>query len=565
MDTLVGRALTRGMLVLLVGALFGPAVHSQVTVPSTAEPGQIERRFAARPTPRSEPLTLPDELEKGRLVPEGARQKRFIVQEIHIAPSTVYDTAALQALAADFPPGSEISVADLYTIADRITAKYGNDGYVLSRAFLPAQKLGDGIAKIGLLEGFVDDVDPEGNDARNILALARARVQATRPFNQRVLERYLLIGNDQPGVSVQSFFRKSETTPGASTLLLRVTEDEGLPVAFSLGIDNRGAETTGPLELDGSLTLSNLTGGYDETRARVVQSVQLEELTFASLSHSQLLTPEGTRLTVDGTFSTSEPGGSVLRSIEQESESFSAKLTLSHPFIRSRSRNLTAHVALGGRNTQSEQLGVVATRDRLRTLEVGFDYDFGDAWGGVNQFNTTVTQGITGLGATTEDNPRASRFDGDPDFMTLAGTVSRQQTLPHGFGLNLAAQGQYASTPLLSSAECGLGGEAFGRAFDSSEIVGDHCLMGSAELTYLVPYRSEHLRFAQAYTFVDGGRVWNRGATPNASLASFGGGVRFGVTKYLTGSVEIAQPLRRDVAAEGDRDPRLFFRLTSRF
>lgn len=551
-----------------VWAVSSIEVRAQVAVPGTAELGQIQQRFETIPEPKSEPLTVPNELDDGRLRPENAETLTFVVDEILIAPSSIYEPQRLRAFMQDISSGDSITVARLYDIADQITALYGNDGYILSRAYLPAQSLASGKVQIGIIEGFVDivEIEPAGADVRGILDRTRENVIQSRPFNNRDLEHYLLIGNDQPGVSVRSFFRKSETVQGASTLLLRIEDSAARPVSGRLGIDNRGAETTGPLELDGSLTFTNLTGYYDQTRLRVVQSLDFEELTFASLNHSQLLNTEGTRLAFDGTYSKSEPGGAVLRSIEQESESFSGTLTLTHPIIRSRSRNLTGRVAIGARNTTSEQLGNTSTRDRLRTAAVGLDYDFGDAQGGVNQITTTVTKGFDTFGATDENNPLASRFDGSTDYVTLEGFASRRQDLPKGFGLTISAQGQYADGPLLSSAECGLGGEAFGRAYDSSEITGDHCLMGSAELNYLIPEQIDLLRYAQLYTFYDGGRVWNRGiSSNNASLASAGGGIRFGLGDHLTGSLEVAKPLTRDVAAEDNRDPRVFFRLTGSF
>lgn len=538
---------------------------AQVAIPGTADPGQIDRRFEERPQPRALPLELPDEIDVGRLAPEGAAETRFIVQRIEIAPSTVYDASALNAYTSDIAVGDEISVAQIYEIADRITALYGNDGYILSRAFLPAQTLGDGVVQIGILEGYVDNVEIEGDDARGIMDRTSEVVMKARPFNNSFLEYYLLIANDQPGVSAQSFFRKSETEAGASTLLLRITANRSKPVGGRIGFDNRGSDTTGPLEIDGSLTFSNLSGFYDRTQLRVVQAIPTSELTFGSITHDQLLSPEGTKLTLSGSYSTSEPGGAILRAIEQESESFSGKLTLTQPIIRSRSENLEVSGAIGFRNTRSEQLGATATRDRIRTVELGLAYDFGDTSGGVNQFTATIVKGIDGLGSTDANNPFASRADGEPDFLLAEFTVSRQQQLPMGFGLNLTAKAQISADPLLSSAECGLGGESFGRAFDSSEVTGDHCLMGGIELTYQVPIEIEGLQFLQLYSFFDGGRVWNKGLSPNAGLASVGGGLRFGLGSRLTGSLEVAQPLGRDVSSSGDRDPRAFFRIGGTF
>ncbi len=64
------------------------------------------------------------------------------------------------------------------------------------------------------------------------------------------------------------------------------------------------------------------------------------------------------------------------------------------------------------------------------------------------------------------------------------------------------------------------------------------------------------------------GATWRK--TPGANeprrqtLASAGFGLRFNLTRAISGYVEAAQPLTRSVSSEGD-DPRAFFSLAMRF
>ena len=118
----------------------------------------------------------------------------------------------------------------------------------------------------------------------------------------------------------------------------------------------------------------------------------------------------------------------------------------------------------------------------------------------------------------------------------------------------IAAAGQYAFDPLLSSEEFGLGGPEFLRAFDPSEQVGDHGLAGRLELQFLVDVGEPFLDVAQLYGFGDVGRIWNRDAAAceveRMTLASAGAGVRFNFTEWLSGGVEVAVPLKGQVQAE---------------
>ncbi|MFH7813357.1 ShlB/FhaC/HecB family hemolysin secretion/activation protein, partial [Acetobacter lovaniensis] len=54
---------------------------------------------------------------------------------------------------------------------------------------------------------------------------------------------------------------------------------------------------------------------------------------------------------------------------------------------------------------------------------------------------------------------------------------------PH-LSLALTSQAQVASRPLLATAEIGVGGPAFGRAYDYAERTGDNGILGGAELRF---------------------------------------------------------------------------------
>jgi hemolysin activation/secretion protein len=100
-------------------------------------------------------------------------------------------------------------------------------------------------------------------------------------------------------------------------------------------------------------------------------------------------------------------------------------------------------------------------------------------------------------------------------------------------------------------------------------VIGDHGLAGRLELQW-TPELGELpvLRGVQLYGYYDLGRVWridgNPGGVPQ-SLASAGGGLRFSLLGGLSGYAEITQPLTLTPAAEGNRDPRFFFSITTQF
>ena len=226
------------------------------------------------------------------------------------------------------------------------------------------------------------------------------------------------------------------------------------------------------------------------------------------------------------------------------------------------------------KNPESWQLGVRSSHDRTRVLRVGADYDYSDQFQGINQIGVEISHGLRIFHYTSDSYMLKSRAGGVVDFTKWTLNLSRTQQLPYNFSFYAAAMGQHSAQSLLSSEECGVGGEQFGRAYDSSEIIGDHCVAASVELRYLPQLDIPYLKYVQLYGFYDIGKTWNinpaAGTDQLDSLASAGFGLRAGVTDYVTGSLEMAAPLTRTVAANsntntGGNSPRVFFRLTGRY
>jgi hemolysin activation/secretion protein len=108
-------------------------------VPPSDQPGRERERFERPPVPLAQPggpaIAVP-----GIEAPPGAAQTMLVLRQIRIEGATVYTSAQLSELYADLI-GHKITLQAVYDVAGRITAKYGGDGYVLSRAIIPVQEL----------------------------------------------------------------------------------------------------------------------------------------------------------------------------------------------------------------------------------------------------------------------------------------------------------------------------------------------------------------------------------------------------------------------------------------
>jgi hemolysin activation/secretion protein len=151
--------------------------------------------------------------------------------------------------------------------------------------------------------------------------------------------------------------------------------------------------------------------------------------------------------------------------------------------------------------------------------------------------------------------------------------ATRVQPISGPFSLEVAFSGQLSADALLASEEFGIGGPNFGRGYDPSEITGDSGAAGRFELQFNDTLAWAVIEDYQLYGFYDVGKVWNRdiqaggGEDKTATLASTGIGARFNGPYDLSGNLEVAFPMTRDVLAQGqDGDnPRLYFGLNKRF
>ena len=141
---------------LIVIAVLGWACSNLVfaqQVPGGAQPGQIERQLQKPPQPRAggDAIVPPTPDQKP---PANADNVRFMLNRVTVDGSTVYKDAELQSAAASFV-GKEVTLTQIYRIAEALTRRYRNDGYILSQVVVPAQNIQNGAVRLQVIEGYV--------------------------------------------------------------------------------------------------------------------------------------------------------------------------------------------------------------------------------------------------------------------------------------------------------------------------------------------------------------------------------------------------------------------------
>ena len=86
----------------------------------------------------------------------------FVLKSVEFDGATLFSEDELLKIFADSLE-HKISIADLQSLVDQVSAKYRDAGYLLSQAFLPEQEIESGQVRIKVSEGFVGELEVLGD------------------------------------------------------------------------------------------------------------------------------------------------------------------------------------------------------------------------------------------------------------------------------------------------------------------------------------------------------------------------------------------------------------------
>lgn len=554
------------------GLAMSHEAHAQIN--SQADAGRVEEQF-------QQDLEIPDlgegvEVQRAIIqnAPANADQIRFTLNNLEIEGVSAYEGSQLDPLYRS-KLGTTISLADVYAIANALTNKYRNEGYILTQVVVPPQTIEGGSVKLRVVEGYIDRVVVEGEDDASALALVTkyaGRINTGGALNLKNLEKYLLLINDLPGVSARSILSPSRTQPGASDLRVIVERN---PFDALLGADNFGSRYLGPVQLTAGASANSFFGNNEQITGQFVTAPfgnNSPELMFGALSYQQPINSLGTKVRAFFSRSHTEPGFDIDQfNVGGRSTSYGAGLE--HPVIRSRTKNLYIRGQFDIRDVNSKSDIDITRKDRVRAVRIGGRYEFLDTalFGiGINSIDIEYAKGLDVFGSSDKGDGDLTRPAGDPQFSKLNFGVQRLQRLTSDLNLLVGVNGQLSNNAQLSSEEFGVGGVNVGRGYDASEIVGDDGYSAKVELQWDEPFETGFsvVEDYEIYGFWDFGKVWNDDSTTtdnDNSLASTGVGVRANLINNIEGGAAIALPLTRNVQTMSDRDPRYYFNISRRF
>ncbi|WP_226499954.1 POTRA domain-containing protein [Pseudomonas sp. MWU16-30322] len=468
-------------------------------------------------------------------------ETRITLKTVQIEGGTIYP---LGELAEIYKPliGHQTSLADLIEATRNITRRYQQDGYLLSYAFLPQQKFDDGVARVVLVEGYVRDIQMQGDVGRvkGLLDKLAAKIQAERPLTRKTFERYTTLMTRIPGVTVQAQVPPPGTTDGATTLVaqasrkpftstLSTTEDNRNGTQALLGVSSNSQTSMGE-----QLTLSGLFPPGDDHEH------------YYRLDYNQFLNSEGTQLSLFASRYRADPGTSLITSdgfeLKPHKEDDRYSIGVSHPFIAASNELLNAGARLYAvdSTTRYNVVGYplsIEERTDVRALAFESDWRKTDARQ-LRILSGGVYQGLDSMGAHS-NNPALGL-----NFLRLRLSGVQSDKFFDNWQGVLSAALYWSDDTLPDSERAVFGGQNFGRGYPDDQASGDKGWGAAYEVNYSFNRDGNWVRILQPYVVLDRSKTWfNSLAVQSSDLSSAAVGLRFGDAKYYNIALEAAKAM----------------------
>ena len=551
------------------------------SLPALAQPSPIAQLKTDRDR-LSQPQILPSPLpsQKPTIAPPTTLPTKpefsstsINVRKILVTGSTVLSPTELATLTQPLE-GKNATLQDLQALADRMTQKYLDRGYITSRAVISEQKISDGIVNIQVIEGTVEEIEIQGNQRLKPSYIRdRIKLGIRKPFNKNELEDQLQLLKSNSLITDINASLQPSKDPGKSQLVVRIKEAPAL--TGSVTLDNYSPPSVGSERIGGTLIYRNPTGLGDDISATYFRSLaggsNLYDFNYrvpvnAMNGTVQLRYSSSNSKIIDPAFS----------SFGIRSQNDLYELTYRQPVIRSPREELALSLGFALQNGQTFLFDNSPTpfgigpdangNSRTRVIKFGQDYvkrDRNGAWSLQSQFNL----GIAAFDATVNAHPIP-----DGRFFSWTGQVQRVQQLSPNNLLIAQADVQLSPDSLLPSQQFTIGGGQSVRGFRQGVRSGDNGIRFSLEDRITIARDKKTGRSVfQIAPFADLGSVWNNPNNPNPSnnqnfLASAGLGLILEPTPNLLMRLDYAVPLV-NLSDRGNnvQDSGLHFNLGYRF
>jgi len=447
--------------------LFLGVSHGVMAQTTPSAGGQVQQLPAV---PRLPPAAAQVQVQSGTTSPSPALGgATFVIKRLNITGNSAYPVTELLRIAG-FEAGRTINLQVLNGMADKITAHYRQAGFLVARAYLPAQEVKDGVVTMAVLEGQYGQVQLN-NTSTLKSALPLTLLSGLNPGDAILLaplEERLLLLSDVPGVNV-----RSTLVPGASVGLsdLLVEVKPGDFISGSVDADNAGNRYTGENRIGATLYLNNPTSSGDLITLRGLTS-------GAGLNYGRVAYqfPVGRGRLGVAYSDLAYALGHEFKALDANGHARITTVFGGYPLIRSRQSNLNLGLSWDNKVFQDRLDAVPSVTDkRVQVATASLSGERRDTVGAGGQSNYSLawSTGQVDIQTLSARNLDSTTAASNGHYNKLAFAVSRMQQVSTDLSFWASLSGQLASKNLDVSEKMELGGMSGVRAYPEGEAYAD--------------------------------------------------------------------------------------------
>ena len=479
-----------------------------------------------------------------------AIEQIFVVKRFEITGNTVFSEEKLTQELAEFT-NKPINFEKLLEARSKIEQLYIDKGYITSGAYIPEQTLTEGVVKIEVVEGTLEDIRISGL-RRLKPSYIRSRIanRSSRALNQKDLLEALELLQINPLIQKLQAKLIRGSFPGANVLAIEVTEADSFNTQIIL--DNSSSPSVGTVRRQVQVNEANLLGLGDGISLAYSNT---DGSNTIDATYSLPLNSRNGTLTFSYGNTSADIIEDIFNPLDIESASQNYQLTFRQPLLQTPKEEFALGITASRRNSDISSAVLDEEDIPLFLLSPGADEEghtrvsalrFFQEWisRGSQQAIAVRSQFSLGTGAF---NATVNSTAPDSRFFAWRGQAQWLRLLAPDSLLLIRGDVQLASTTLLASEQFSLGGINSVRGYRQNYLLRDNGALASVELRLPILRVSEWDGILQVTPFVDIGTAWNNSSSRNENdtdtLAAVGFGLRWSQGNNLTAAIEWGIPL----------------------
>lgn len=402
----------------------------------------------------------------------------------------------------------ELTITEIYAAADKLTNLYRSMGYLLAKAYIPAQDARSGVVRIDLIPGRYGTIAIQNHSLVRddyLRGMIDQALEASPIIHKDALERAMLLVGELPGAALPRVAIGAGRQPRTSDLVFDIPERPRFD-GWLLG-DNFGSPYTGRDRLSGALSVNSPLGYGDRLYGFGIVSEQTN-LVNGRIAYSFPLGYDGLRGEI-GAYRTTYVLSGVYKALEATGTANAITAALTYPLKRLRDDSIDITGSYAHRSLNDKARGISFADRTLDLVTVALTRNSVGAFEGV-PFTTSAAFSFT-VGQVNFPEPRQRQAN--LATIDTVGAYARvdlvlNTTVALGENLSLSAlfRAQKSLSGNLDSSELmSLTGFYGVRSYDEG-LSGDSGYLVTPELRFGLPdiFKYRH----SLGVFTDVGAVW---------------------------------------------------------